>query len=98
MEAYIAGSLRVHMLHAGGHDVDFDAVTRDVLRAMTGRDDVRISRAAAQQLTKRMLRRWSRAIVPFVGIGYATWDANRTISAIARMQPPERGPKALPSG
>ncbi len=85
LEAYIAASLRVHMLQTAGSAVVPDAVTRDVMRAMTGREDVRVSKLAAKALTRRMLRRWSRGVVPFVGIGYATWDAQKTIRAIARM-------------
>jgi hypothetical protein len=85
MEAYVAASLRVHMLQAAGLPADPARVTRDTLRAMTGRDDVRLTKIATQALTRRMLRRWSRAVVPFVGIGYATWDAQKTIRAIARM-------------
>jgi len=86
LEAYIAMSLRVHMLEAAGRAVDPASVTRDVMRAMTGREDVRVTKLAAKALTRRMLRRWSRGVVPFVGIGYATWDAQKTIRAIARMQ------------
>jgi hypothetical protein len=85
LEAYIAASLRVHMLEAAGREVEPSAVTRDVLRAMTGRDDVNVSKLAAKALTRRMLRRWSRGVVPLIGIGYVTWDAQKTIRAIARM-------------
>jgi hypothetical protein len=52
---------------------------------MTGRQDVKVTKLAAKALTRRMLRRWSRGVVPFVGIGYASWDAQKTIRAIARM-------------
>jgi hypothetical protein len=90
LEAYVAGSLRVHLLHAGGYSVDPATLTRDVLSAMTGRTDRTaptnsLTRAAANPLTRRMLRRWARGIVPFVGIGYASWDAHRTIRVITRM-------------
>jgi len=85
LEAYVAASLRVHMLEAAGRAVEASSVIRDVLRAMTGREDVRVTKFAAKALTRRMLRRWSRGIVPFVGIGYASWDAQKTIRAIARM-------------
>jgi hypothetical protein len=84
-EAYLAASLRVHMLQAAGSAVDPASVTRDVLRAMTGREDVRVTKLAAKALTRRMLRRWSRGVVPLVGIGYAGWDAHKTIRAISRM-------------
>ena len=85
LEAYIASSFRVHQLHAAGRPVDPAAVTRDTLRAMTGRDDVTFTKAGAQMLTRRMLRRWGRSVVPFVGIGYASWDARKTIRALTRM-------------
>jgi hypothetical protein len=101
LEAYVAGSLRVHMLEAAGMPVDPALVTRDVLRAMTGRDDVRITKVAAKALTRRMLRRWARGIVPIVGISYASWDARKTVKEIARMpfsvQPAPAAPvKPLP--
>jgi hypothetical protein len=90
LEAYVAGSLRVHLLQAGGYSVDPATLTRDVLTAMTGRTETtspatNLTRAAANPLTRRMLRRWARGIVPFVGIGYASWDARRTIRTITRM-------------
>jgi hypothetical protein len=94
MEAYIAMSLRVHMLQAAGRTVEPEQVTRDTLRAMTGREDVRLTKIAAKALTRRMFRRWSRGVVPFVGMGYATWDAQKTMSAIIRMplsEPPALG-------
>jgi hypothetical protein len=85
LEAYVAASLRVHMLENAGRAVDPASVTRDVLRAMTGREDVRVTKIVAKALTRRIVRRWSRGVVPFVGIGYASWDAQKTIRAIARM-------------
>ena len=85
LEAYMAASLRVHMLRSAGVPVHPDRVVHDTLQAMTGRAEVRISKVGAQMLTRRMLRRWSRGVVPLVGIGYASWDARRTIQTIARM-------------
>jgi len=85
LEAYVAGSLRVHRLRAAGARLDAARLTRDVLTAMTGRDDATLTHAATNSLTKRMMRRWGRGMVPFVGIGYASWDAQRTVRAIARM-------------
>ncbi len=86
LEAYVAGSLRVHMLLNSGRWVDPDTLTREVLLAMTGgHSDVGFGKAVSNPLTRRMLRRWTRGIVPFVGIGYASWDARRTIMSIARM-------------
>jgi hypothetical protein len=85
LEAYIAASLRVHILESAGRAVDPVSVTREVLCAMTGREDLRVTKLAAKALTRRMLRRWSRGVVPLVGIGYASWDAQKTIRAISRM-------------
>ena len=85
LEAYMAASLRVHMLRAAGVPVQPDQVVRDTLHAMTGRADARITKVGAQMLTRRALRRWSRGLVPLVGIGYASWDARKTIRTIARM-------------
>lgn len=85
LEAYIASSFRVHQLHAAGRPVDAATVTHDTLRAMTGRDDVNFTKAGAQMLTRRMLRRWGRSVVPFVGIGYASWDARKTIRSLSQM-------------
>jgi hypothetical protein len=84
-EAYLAMSLRVHLLTDAGGIVDPALISRDVLRAMTGRDDVVVSKAATQALTRRVLRRWARGIVPLVGIGWASFDAQKTIRAIAAM-------------
>jgi hypothetical protein len=84
-EAYIALSLRVHQLESAGVPVEPSSVVRDTLRAMTGREDASLSKAAMQSLTRRMLRRWSRGVVPFVGVGYSAWDARKTIRAITRL-------------
>ena len=88
VEAYVAGSLRVHQLRAADRQVDPHEVTREVLRAMTGRDDVTFTKTAAKSLSRRMLRRWGRGIVPFVGIAYSSWDARKTIRTIAKMPLP----------
>ena len=85
LEAYIAASLRVHRLQAAGRDVDPNTVIGDTLQAMTGRAGTTFTKSAAQALSRRTLRRWSRAVVPFVGMGYASWDARKTITAIAQM-------------
>jgi hypothetical protein len=85
LEAYVAGSLRVHIVRAAGHDVDPSRVAREVFQAMTGHADVRITKLAAQALARRMLRRWARAIVPVVGVSWAAWDARKTVAAISRM-------------
>jgi hypothetical protein len=88
LEAYVAGSFRVHQLRDADRSVDPHEVTRDVLRAMTGRDDVTFTKTAAKSLSRRMLRRWGRGIVPFVGIAYSSWDARKTIRAVAKMPLP----------
>jgi hypothetical protein len=86
LEAYVAGSLRVHLLQANGYSVDPGTLTREVLTAMTGGHVAPgFTKAAANPLTRRMMRRWVRGVVPFVGIGYASWDAQRTVRAIARL-------------
>jgi len=85
VEAYIAASLRVHMVHAAGGYLSPADITRDTLRAMTGRDDVRLTKLAAQTLARRMLHRWSRGVVPIVGMGWAAWDAQKTMREIERM-------------
>lgn len=87
-EAYVAGSFRVHMLRAADLPVDPHAVTREVLHAMTGREDVTFTKTAAKSLSRRILRRWGRGIVPFVGIAYSSWDARKTIRTIAQMPLP----------
>jgi hypothetical protein len=88
VEAYVAASLRVHMLRDAGLEVDPHEVTHDVVRAMTGRDDVTFTKTTAKSLSRRMLRRFGRGVVPFVGIAYSSWDARKTIRAIARMPLP----------
>jgi hypothetical protein len=85
LEAYVAASLRVHQLRAAGIEPDPKSVVHDVVQAMTGRADVKFTKFAAQALARRMLRRWARGIVPIVGIGWATWDARKTMLAIDAM-------------
>lgn len=85
LEAYVAASLRVHQLRAAGIDPDPNTVVHDVVVAMTGRADAKFTKFAAQAMARRMLRRWARGIVPLVGIGWATWDARKTMLAIDAM-------------
>jgi hypothetical protein len=82
LEAYVAASLRVHQLRAAGIDPDPHSVVHDVVVAMTGRADAKFTKFAAQAMARRMLRRWARGVVPLVGIGWATWDARKTMLAI----------------
>jgi hypothetical protein len=88
VEMYVAASVRVHQLRDAGRPVDPNAVTHDVLRAMTGRDDATFTKAATKSMSRRMLRRWGRSIVPFVGIGFSSLDAQKTVRAITRMPLP----------
>jgi hypothetical protein len=85
LEAYIAASYRVHRLRAAGREVDPAKVMSETLQAMTGRAEVKFTRSAAQALSRRTMRRWSRGVVPIVGMGYSSWDARKTITEIARM-------------
>lgn len=85
LEAYVAASLRVHQLRAAGVDPDPNVVLHDVVVAMTGRADAKFTKFAAKGLARRMLRRWARGVVPLVGIGWATWDARKTMLAIDAM-------------
>jgi len=74
------------MLEAAGKQIDPARIANDTMRAMTGRAAAKISRTAAQQTAGRMTRRWAKGVVPVVGIGYAGWDAQRTVAEIARME------------
>lgn len=85
LEAYITASYRVHRLQAAGLEINAERVLADTMQAMTGRAGVTFTKSAAQALSRRTLRRWGRAVVPFVGMGYASWDARKTITAIAGM-------------
>jgi hypothetical protein len=87
-EVSVAASLRVHALRDAGIDPDSDRVTHDVLVAMTGGSDAEggsgssVSTRLVKKIVARVLARWSRALVPFVGIAYSSWDAQRTIDII----------------
>lgn len=88
VEAYVAASYRVHALRDAGHAVDSERVMHDVLRAMTGRDDATFTNTAARSMSRRITRRWARGVIPFVGVGYSSIDAQKTIRTIARMPMP----------
>jgi hypothetical protein len=82
VEIYVAASLRVHDLRAAGHDPDPAAVAHDVVWAMTGghtRGDTPVS---VQSIVRRVLARWGTSLVPFVGVAYSGWDAQRTVDAV----------------
>jgi len=102
VEVYVAASLRVHDLRAAGLEPDPNDVARDVIYAMTGKvtGDGGITDRVTKQMVKtivtRVLSRWGAAFVPFAGIAYSGWDAQRTIDAVRALPLPER--QALPSG
>ncbi len=100
VEVSVAGSLRVHALRDAGIDPDPNKVARDVIVAMTGGSDADVgtgrtmSKTLVKKIVARVLSRWSKSLVPFVGIAYSSWDAQRTIDAILARPLPER---ALPA-
>jgi hypothetical protein len=82
-------------------------VARDVIFAMTGKaDDGKsggiVSKAMVKSVVTRVLSRWGLSLVPFAGIAYSGWDAQRTIDTIDNLPlPPSRSldpanPPALP--
>jgi len=87
-EVSVAGSLRVHALRDAGIDPDPDQVAHDVLVAMTGGLDpgtgmgASVTKGLVKKIVARVLARWSKAFVPFAGIAYSSWDAQRTIAFI----------------
>ena len=95
VEVSVAGSLRVHALRDAGIDPNPDDVARDVIVAMTGGSDAdvgtgqAISKSLVKKIVARVLSRWSKSLVPFVGIAYSSWDAQRTIDAILARPLPE---------
>lgn len=88
MEVSVAASLRVHDLEDAGITPDPNKVARDVMVAMTGGSETdvgsgsSISKSLVKKIVARVLSRWSKSLVPFVGIAYSSWDAQRTIDAI----------------
>jgi hypothetical protein len=98
VEVYVAASLRVHDLRAAGFDPEPNEVARDVILAMTGKDVGRnaLAHHATKQMIKsivtRVLSRWGAAFVPFIGIAYSGWDAQRTVGAVRALPLPARLP------
>lgn len=96
VEVSVAASLRVHDLEDAGIDPDPDEVARDVIVAMTGATDAEVgtghsvSKSLVKKIVARVLSRWSKSLVPFVGIAYSSWDAQRTIDAIRARPLPAR--------
>ncbi|MSO78031.1 MAG: hypothetical protein EXQ79_00300 [Acidimicrobiia bacterium] len=94
-EMSVAASLRVHDLEAAGIEPDANAVARDVMIAMTGGTDSDLGTGSAitknlvKAIVTRVLSRWSKSLVPVVGILHSSWDAQRTIDAIRARPLPE---------
>jgi hypothetical protein len=95
VEVYVAASLRVHDVVAAGVEPDPHDVARDVIIAMTGRaqGESGVRRYVTKQMVKsivaRVLSRWGASLVPFVGIAYSGWDAQRTVEAIRAIPLPD---------
>jgi hypothetical protein len=96
VEMYVAASLRVHDLRDAGFEPEPNEVARDVIFAMTGKDvgqgamTHHATRAMIKSIVTRVLSRWGAAFVPFVGIAYSGWDAQRTVSAVRALPLPAR--------
>jgi len=96
IELYVAASLRTHDLRAAGLEVDPQQVADDVIFAMTG--EAPAGGTLGRHVTKHMVRvvaarlftRWGAGFVPFVGVAYAGWDAQRTADAIRALPLPAR--------
>ena len=94
-EVAVAASLRVHDLEDAGIEPNPNDVSHDVMMAMTGAspDEVGkggVSKGLVKKIVARVLSRWTRSLVPFVGIAYSSWDAQRTIDLIRSLPLPER--------
>ncbi len=87
-EISVAASLRVHDLKAAGFEPVASKVARDVMVAMTGGSDTELGTGSAitknlvKKIAARVLSRWSKSLVPVVGILHSSWDAQRTIDII----------------
>lgn len=96
VEMYVAASLRVHDLRDAGFEPEANEVARDVIFAMTGKEigQNAMTHHATKQMIKsivtRVLSRWGAAFVPFVGIAYSGWDAQRTVGAVRALPLPAR--------
>jgi hypothetical protein len=102
VEVYVTASLRVHDLVAAGREPDPHDVAHDVVIAMIGKTggDGAVGRYVTKHMVKsivvRVLSRWGASLVPFVGIAYSGWDAQRTIEAIRTLPLPARPPELTP--
>jgi len=95
IEVYVASSLRVHDLRAAGLEPDPNGVARDVIFAMTGKASGeggvtdKVTKQMVKTIVTRVLSRWGAAFVPFAGIAYSGWDAQRTVDAVRALPLPE---------
>jgi len=102
VEVYVTASLRVHDLVAAGREPDPHDVAHDVIVAMTGKTEHEggvghsVTTHMVKSIVVRVLSRWGASLVPFVGIAYSGWDAQRTIEAIRTLPLPERVPALTP--
>lgn len=100
IEVYVAASLRVNDLREAGFAPDPNEVARDVVLAMTGKDSGEggvghhVTKHMVKSVVTRVLSRWGAAFVPFAGIAYSGWDAQRTVDAIRGLPLPARTPEA----
>jgi hypothetical protein len=95
VEISVAASLRVHDLKDAGIEPDPQEVARDVIFAMTGRNEEgaagrHVTKRVVKLIVRRVLSRWGKSLVPVIGIAYSGWDAQRTIDAIRALPLPER--------
>jgi hypothetical protein len=94
VEVCVTASLRVHDLVEAGYEPDPDHVARDVIFAMTGKTQgdggmrKYVTKHTVKSIVSRVLSRWGASLVPFFGIAYSGWDAQRTIEAIRTMPLP----------
>jgi hypothetical protein len=94
VEVYVAASLRVHDLVEAGLEPDPHDVAHDVIVAMTGKvagdggTRKYVTKHMIRSIVTRVLSRWGASLVPFVGIAYSGWDAQRTVEAICTIPLP----------
>jgi len=92
VEVYVTASLRVHDLTDAGYEPDPHEVAHDVIVAMTGKSESSdgsvgrfVTKHMVRSIVARVLSRWGASLVPFVGIAYSGWDAQRSVDAIRAM-------------
>lgn len=93
-ESYAAASVRVHQLREHQRPVDVDRLAGDVRRAVLGEVD---PSAAGLGLVKqvvdgaagRLTKRWTVGAVPVFGVGYAAYDATRSVRRVLRTPLPD---------